>query len=381
MPIKNGRIYVNTDETPNIGISIAEIARCIGVGSEDLGTLISHKNNNMWSRKKPVVINTLDVNYNVPDWWRGAEGNCGVEPPARVTSFSALLSQYDGKLNGWKHIRPHQYFRVLDYNGYYHYAKAPIIGIDSQAQYFKVQNESIDVSIAYNDNDVDETGSGSLKMSEIWVDNQSLDKWYVGVAIFNEDGEDVVGFVANQQGEKIETIKYPNRLLIIGKSYILVPFYSKWALDESLGDGDKSIMAIPVVQPVKFKMEDPSKLLFIGADAQWSEDRSSISLYVDVVNNGVGDRPIDSAYARLMVERLELSTPDEYWAANLDAKTDFDIDLGLTYIPKNGINVKKIQSIAQENRDKTYVVLVRIYGAGINFDHGPEYVLYEPEFS
>lgn len=381
MPIRNGRLYVDTSKTPNVGISIKEIARCIGVGSGDLGTLAKHKNNNMWSRKKPVERNEVDVNYEGIDWWKGFEGNCGVAAPTRVSSFSALLAQYDGRLNGWVHVPPQTHFRQEDYNGYYHYAKAPITGIDSQSQYFKINDSEVQVSISYNGDDVDENGSGSLKMSDFIIDNLSLDKWYVGVVIMDESGSDWIGFVANQQGADIETITFPMNMLVVGKTYMAVPFYSKTAFDVSYADGDKTIMSIPVVQPVKFKVAEPSALLFIGADAQWSSDKSRIDFTVEIVNRGTGSRNVDVATARLMVERADLSTPDGYWALNLDATTDYDIDLGITSIPKDGLTVTKSQSIPQGNRNKTYVLLVRIVGAGINFDFGPEYVLYEDELS
>lgn len=379
MPVKNGRIYVDTSKTPNVGISLKDIARCIGVACEDLGTLATHKNNNMWSRKKPVEIGSADVNYEGYDWWKGTEGNCGVAAPARVTSFSALLSQYDGKLNGWRHVHPASHYRQEDYNGYYHYAKAPITGIDSQSEYFKLQDTPIDVSISYNGDDVDSTGSGSLKMSDLIIDNISLDKWYIGLVIFNEDGSRVVGYTASQQGANIESVSYPTTGLVIGQKYMIVPFYSKWELNEKQGEGDKSIMAIPIVQPVTFKLVDPEKLLSIGVEAAWSDDKSSISFTVEITNNGTGDREVSSSYARLMTERAGMYTQDEYWAEDLDSATDFGIDLGITNVPKDGISISRTQRIAEANRNKNYVLLVRLYGAGINFDQGPEWVIYEKE--
>lgn len=381
MPIKNGRIYVDTSKTPNVGISLKDIARCIGVACEDLGTLATHKNNNMWSRKKPVEIGSADVNYEGYDWWKGTEGNCGVAAPARVTSFSALLSQYDGKLNGWRHIHPASHYRQEDYNGYYHYAKAPITGIGSQSEYFKLQDTPVDISISYNEDDVDANGSGSLKMSDLIIDNLSLDKWYVGMVIMDENGSEWIGFIANQQGAEMESIAFPMNMLVVGKTYMTVPFYSKTAFDVSYTDGAKTIMSIPVAQPVKFKVADPSTLLFIEADVQWSSDKSRIDFTIEIINRGTGSRNVDVATARLMVERAGISTRDEYWALNLDATTDYDIDLGITNIPKDGLTVTKSQSIPEGNRNKNYVMLVRIVGAGINFDFGPEYVINEEELN
>lgn len=378
MPIKNGRIYIDKSKTPKIGVSVHEIARCIGVGTLDLGELCTHDKVNMFSRKKSVEIPIQEPNR-ATDWWRGTEGNCGIAAPARVSSFFSLLSQYDGKMNGWVRVKPVTWNRANDFDGYYHYAQPPIKEMDSMDSYFKLEDTPVNVSIAYNEDDVDENGSGSLKMSDIIIDNQPLNDWYLGVVIFDESGSNIIGFNATQKGAEIETLSYPTTKLLIGSTYLLVPFYSRESLDDKYGDGAKSIMALPIIQPVKFKVVDPSKLLSIGVDATWSDDKSSISFTVEITNNGTGDRAVTSSYARLMVERDGMYTPDEYWSENLDATTDFGIDLGITNVPKDGISISRTQRIAEANRNKNYVLLVRLYGAGINFDFGPEWVIYEKE--
>lgn len=371
MPIRNGRLYI--DKEKDEGISIREVARCIGVGSEDLGTLMSHRNNNMWSRKKGVVINAKVVDYDLPEWWKGSEGNCGIAAPTRVATLLQVYAQYDGKLNGWRHVLPHTNYRILDYNGYYHYAKPPITGMDAQEQYYKLEDAPIQASIAYNENDIDETGSGSLQMSDIKIDNIPLDQWYVGVAILSEDGTNVVGRVATQSGENIETISFPSTGLVESYSYILMPFYSKTPIGINEGDsGDWDLMAIPLVKPVTFKLESPSKMISVGVDAEWSGDKSSITVTVYAENKSVSafDFTDTSAVVKLRFEGMGF---EDGMAAG-EYEVNIASDIGVLY-PRQPKVVIKVQNIPSEYRTKTYYAWVRLYTAGINFNAGPEIVI------
>ena len=376
MPVKNGRIYIDKSKTPNVGISAHDIARCLGVGTLDIGKQCTHDKVNMFSIKKPVEINQREPNRAI-EWWKGTEGNCGIAAPTRVSSFTSLLAQYDGGMNGWRRVKPVTWNRYNDFDGYYHYAQPPITEIDSQDSYFKLNGELVNVNISYNGDDVDSSGSGSLKMSDFIIDNLSLDKWYMGVVIMDETGSDWIGFVANQQGANIESIDFPMNMLVVGKSYIVVPFYSKTAFNVSYADGDKTIMALPIVQPVKFRVRDAKELLSIGAEASWSSDNATVTFTVDIQNNGTGPRAVGPATARLMVLRDNLQSADDYWAAN-PSEGDYDIDLGITNIPQEGVSVTKTQAVL---KDKAYVLLVRLYSAGINFDYGPEFISPEIEVS
>ena len=272
--------------------------------------------------------------------------------------------------------------RALDFNGYYHYAKPPISGIEYQAVYFN-DADPINVSVHYNDDDVDETGSGSIKMTDMRVDNMELSDWYIGLALFDETGTLCKGHSATQTGGNIESVVFPKDELIVSKSYMLVPFFSNKRLEFFPGDvteGGIQLMTVPIVQPVKFRYLDVSTLLVINADANWSEDKSSITFTIYIINNGTTDRNLtdpdnNGGTVRLVRKREGLETRDQYWALDLE-EGDFDIDLGLTYVPKNGINVTKTQVIPEKKgeidfRSSDYVILVRLSSMNRNFDYGP----------
>ena len=63
MPIKNGKLYIDETTDPKEGIDVREIARCIGVGSLDLGKLCAHDKVNMWSRKKHIANGNYGIDF------------------------------------------------------------------------------------------------------------------------------------------------------------------------------------------------------------------------------------------------------------------------------------------------------------------------------
>lgn len=137
----NGRIFINTSVTPNLGIDVrGDIARVLGRSTGDVGqlywdkdatgALISDPRVNMWSRKKPVPwsingvpnVNPLAAHPN--DWHKGIDGDYGIKMKS-LSLVSQLPSVIDGGLNGWTYERDTIIARVLDFNGYYHPAPNP----------------------------------------------------------------------------------------------------------------------------------------------------------------------------------------------------------------------------------------------------------------
>jgi hypothetical protein len=356
-------------------VSLLEISKCIGVKKQDLGTLVLHPNVNMWSRKKPVHNDSPAPDSN--EWWKGAEKDCGIKAPKRVSSFADVRDMYDGNLNGWSYTKPERYYRQLDFDGYYHNAEPQINGLDVPEEVFMGNN--IAASIGLRESDLDEDGDGSLDMQDIMVDGVSLDEWYVGIAIF--DGDKLVGWKAEDKGLQAQQLEYPTTNGMLGKTYTVMPFYSKVMLPQDSGNYEEALMSVPILMPKEVEIKSVDSLLSIYVDAIWSNDKSAITFTLQVDNKGVYDRPVTSSYARLMEERVELNTPDEYWTLNLDGETEYGIDLNITDIPKDGLVQTFTQNIGSSNKDRTYVLLVRLISGGENIDYGPEVVNYEEELS
>lgn len=149
----NGRIFINTSVTPNLGIDVrGDIAYVLGRSTGDVGqlywdkdaagALISDPRVNMWSRKKPVpwsingVPNVNPVAAHPNDWYKGINGDYGIKMKS-LSLVSQLPSVIDGGLNGWTYERDTIIARVFDFNGYYHSAPNPFdylfIALDKEA--------------------------------------------------------------------------------------------------------------------------------------------------------------------------------------------------------------------------------------------------------
>ena len=134
-------------------VSIRDLQQCFGLSQTDLGTLIGGASINMWAMFKPVRWDNPDTtnalgsnntwNRSVPtprQWWRDNNGNYGLNVDDALISVTAntnsmisalqtLLTKLDGASNGWKYNRPSSllwnYFRLIDFNGYKHFAGLP----------------------------------------------------------------------------------------------------------------------------------------------------------------------------------------------------------------------------------------------------------------
>lgn len=115
-------------------VSIRDVQQCISNGSNDLGTLITTGNINMWSRVKPVRFASVGL---ITDANR-ASVNHGIQIPEPVTGSSVTASRVQdaaANFNDWAYLKPtggaSQPFRLADFAdtisvGYYHGAQPPI---------------------------------------------------------------------------------------------------------------------------------------------------------------------------------------------------------------------------------------------------------------
>lgn len=119
--------HANGKITAPVGID-SDIPQVLGVASTDLGYLCSnaHERINIWSRRKPVQWNSMDINLTNPTWWKAQDGNCGLVPKS-ISSYKDLVDAMDNDMNGWVYVPPtggNVPYRALDFDGYYHNARA-----------------------------------------------------------------------------------------------------------------------------------------------------------------------------------------------------------------------------------------------------------------
>lgn len=132
-------------------VSISDVQLILGSSSNDLGTLCTHANINMWAKWKPVPLRNI---VGLPDeivngnswkgnpiagtnkpWWFGGGQGVGndyltYDIPV-ISDLSDIGSDGDQNDDGvWKYRKPSggmsEPFRLADFVGYYHQARQPI---------------------------------------------------------------------------------------------------------------------------------------------------------------------------------------------------------------------------------------------------------------
>ena len=138
MAVSNGYIYVDDSVTPNVGITVEEVATVLGAlaGEE----LTSHANIKMWSKYKPFRSSTLFKT--VAETKAAAKAaNYGLVrengDPLLVANES-LVSLFNAAMSGnyckWSYLKPRglnytEWARLLDFAGYNHNAANPPIKV------------------------------------------------------------------------------------------------------------------------------------------------------------------------------------------------------------------------------------------------------------
>lgn len=128
MPLENGKL--------TLPFNLAEIAKCLGESSEDMGTLCCSEKTNPWSKHKPVRSSSWESSEEV---FACDDGNYGFNIASGfvTTTGSGIvtnLKKYyttDG-WNGWAYLRPRSLqpigvidrYRMQDFAGYNHNAQA-----------------------------------------------------------------------------------------------------------------------------------------------------------------------------------------------------------------------------------------------------------------
>lgn len=108
----------------------ADVATVLGVSNCGVSYLCSNQHGKIapWSRRKPIRLSTISPNRS-GQWWKGDDGNCGISPKS-FSNYRDIYNYCDGSMNGWQYLPPTggstSPYRLADFDGYYHYASAPI---------------------------------------------------------------------------------------------------------------------------------------------------------------------------------------------------------------------------------------------------------------
>lgn len=229
MSNSNGRIYIDTSVTPNIGISIADIQTVLGNGRKDIGGLITHGDINPWAKYKP----TRARGVNPVDWWKGEDVNmhsagtvhtCGLD----ITEYQTLASYktaVDNENYGWGYLRPRgiaaqsgEYFRMLDFNNYFRGSTSPFVSIDIDNIYATSASGVISLTAYFT------RGDYQLGLSDF----DFLSGKYFGCALYNASGTLFgIGTAPDTIGDALNTsLRCPFTTPSSTGTYYLYPFFS-----------------------------------------------------------------------------------------------------------------------------------------------------------
>ena len=256
MPTANGII------TAPVGVE--DVAKCLGVGSYDVGYLCSngHGKINMWSKYKPVRwVNQIGINMTNPDWWKAQDGTCGIDfTDAKASTYLNIPSMFtEDKKNGWVYNPPTggvYAYRLLDFENYLHTAVPPIANFNVDPKV--VEGGTLYAYYDYNDREEDRTGPSSLLFDDIKGDaasgstgDISLADYYFGIVVVDSNGA-IKGRVLNGTGGEVT---YKVSGLILGRTYKAYPCLSQQSLgQDALESGPNVLYTLPNAAPAEFKI-------------------------------------------------------------------------------------------------------------------------------
>lgn len=155
---QNGRIFIDTSTTPHKGVEIADLQQVLGIGSGDLGYIISRGGAmgtiNKWAIHKPersAKLGTLTLSDRQDGYF-----GLGIPKCTSTTGIADFLNSY---ASGYNYLPPSgkksipsqcEWFRIRDFDGYNHNANcfvntndltlptSYVVGVGSTGVYFHV---------------------------------------------------------------------------------------------------------------------------------------------------------------------------------------------------------------------------------------------------
>lgn len=288
-----------------------------GSVTNDVSTAFkSTANIDIWSKNKPVILNSLEPDRN-SEWWKSTNGNCGIVP-YRITSYYNLPDLYDNwtndKLNGWRYELPtggaNEPFRIGDFAGYYADALPPFIRFTMPA------TVAINQSKFQSSAMIPISSEGQLVLSDL----SSIKSCYFGVYIVKSGNTS--GQRATSNSVDNPSVEFSTNGFTAG-TYTAYPFLSSVKYTQLEVDKAGDYFSVPELKPVTFQMV--STLTSISVKANVNSDNTSISYTIDVINsagtltlrnNYVSLRYYDKEYLDPMVVGERQEKLDDYNVGN-----------------------------------------------------------------
>lgn len=241
-----------------------EVYSLIGAGSYngywDVGYLCSnnHGKINMFSRYKPVRLDSVSVNLCENNAYKGDDGQCGISFVGAVTNnYRDVVNNVtnDGN-NGWAYNSPGigitKPYRLTDFVGYVHNALPPFHGFSVPAKV--AERDTLNATVAYSVSTVPPDGSykpGNLSMGEITYEEKPLDQWHLGIVVTDASGN-VKG--RSFSGENTLSCAFNVASLSKGSTYKAWPLLAMEEMGQTETDKMNTYLFLPNCGPQEFKV-------------------------------------------------------------------------------------------------------------------------------
>lgn len=258
-------------------VSIYDVQRCLGLSSNDVGTLCASERIKKWAKFKPVniggtyggstYINTyplLNASTKRWDeslsfqWWRDTNRHNNLSRygiiPVIATSASALYTKY-AEGGEWLYYPPmggsNYPYRLIDFNQYYHNAPEPA-GLEI-GNFTKNITGSWTISFALpsSQDDADPVSQRNYVVPKdilrtLWPATQAdPNPPYYGIMIYNPRDSSICAVVTSDTISGTDTMINGINVLEYDKDYYIIPFYSNQQISLGRVLGGATLAAIP----------------------------------------------------------------------------------------------------------------------------------------
>ena len=258
-------------------VSIYDVQRCLGLSSNDVGTLCASERIKRWAKFKPVniggtyggstYINTyplLNASTKRWDeslsfqWWRDTNRHNNLSRygiiPVIATSASALYTKY-AEGGEWLYYPPmggsNYPYRLIDFNQYYHNAPEPA-GLEI-GNFTKNITGSWTISFALPSSQDDAYPVSQRNyvvpkdiLRTLWPATQAdPNPPYYGIMIYNPRDSSICAVVTSDTISGTDTMINGINVLEYDKDYYIIPFYSNQQISLGRVLGGATLAAIP----------------------------------------------------------------------------------------------------------------------------------------
>lgn len=258
-------------------VSIYDVQRCLGLSSNDVGTLCASERIKRWAKFKPVniggtyggstyintypLLNASTKRWNESlsfQWWRDTNRHNNLSRygiiPVIATSASSLYTKYS-EGGEWLYYPPmggsNYPYRLIDFNQYYHNAPEPA-GLEI-GNFTKNITGSWTISFALpsSQDDADPVSQRNYVVPKdilrtLWPATQAdPNPPYYGIMIYNPRDSSICAVVTSDTISGTDTMINGINVLEHDKDYYIIPFYSNQQISLGRVLGGATLAAIP----------------------------------------------------------------------------------------------------------------------------------------